>query len=43
MDLAKAGSNLVVNYAGSEDKAKAVVEECKAAGAGGEIETKKTC
>ena len=32
LDLAKAGSKVVVNYAGSEDKAKAVVDECKALG-----------
>ncbi|GMH74929.1 hypothetical protein TrLO_g2016 [Triparma laevis f. longispina] len=43
LDLAKAGSNLVVNYAGSEDKAKAVVEECKAAGAGGAIAIQADC
>ncbi|GAA0435587.1 MAG: 3-oxoacyl-[acyl-carrier-protein] reductase [Bacillota bacterium] len=32
LELAKQGANVAVNYAGSEDKAKAVVEEIKAMG-----------
>ncbi|MDY7043858.1 MULTISPECIES: 3-oxoacyl-[acyl-carrier-protein] reductase [unclassified Virgibacillus] len=32
LELAKQGANVTVNYAGSEDKAKAVVEEIKAMG-----------